>query len=191
MKNKTSKSSQVPIGGIPAPLKHIESATLEFAARRHETAKVVENITAQIRQIRATAPITLRRYIDDEAIAKAALHDLIDAHRDCFEKPRTRIFDDIKVGLSKQKGETIIRDADQTIALIEKHFPDRLDNLAPSTRTLSKKALSNLTATELKKIGVEITGDTYEVLIKPQKSDLEDSVAALLEDTEEHLKAAA
>jgi hypothetical protein len=125
------------------------------------------------------------------ALVRMNLTTLIDNSRPLFEKPKTRVFSDIKVGLQKQKGSTVVADEDKTIELIAKHFPERLDDLAPSKRKLSLAALNNMTAADLKKIAVEIEADTDAVIIKPQDSDIEKAVAALLKETEQPLANAA
>jgi hypothetical protein len=177
------KPNIAPIGGVPAPLKHIELACEQFANDRREIASQIHTMERDIARITANYMPQIRSTADVLVARRADLAMQIDSNRPLFEKPRTRIFSDIKVGLQKQKGSIDFEDEEKTIALIEKHFPDRLDDLAPATRKLSKTALANLTAADLKKIGVEITADTDAVLIKPQDSDVEKAVAALLAET--------
>lgn len=180
-----------PIGGVPAPLKQIEVATDFFSieiANLHNRVSALDHAIAGLRSVHLPR---IRAQADNVATNRAQLHHLIDSNRPLFDKPRTRIFSDIKVGLQKQKGKTVIADPDRTVALIEKHFPDRLEELAPSKRTLAREALANLTAAELKKIAVEITADTDAIIIKPQDSDVEKAVAALLAEQTSDLKQAA
>lgn len=190
MKTKTSKT--VPIGGVPAAFKNIEAACYTLADDRACLASLVKRLKDRVRTLTEGAMPEIRDQAETVNATREQLATMIDMARGLFEKPKTRVFYDIKVGLRKQEGEIVIESEEKTQALIEKHFPDRLDELAPATRKLSKKALANLTATELKKIGVEITADTDAVIVKPQDSDVDKAVAALLaECTEENLKAAA
>lgn len=139
----------------------------------------------------------LRSRVNALGSVKVALVDLVDASRPLFDKPKTHIFSDIKVGLRKQPGRLGIEDKDKTIALIKKHCPERLDELAPATRQLSKEALEKLPADLLKKLSVEVTADQEKVIVEPQSSDVEKAVAALLAEiqtqsqTQTDLKAAA
>lgn len=186
---KTKSSKPTPIGGVAptassAPLKHIESACGVLASEHAHLGVMITRLDDRVRSLRLELMPHIRRQAEAVAIYRAAIFSLVDTNRPLFEKPRTRIFSDIKVGLQKQKGDTVIQDEDKTLELIERHFPDRLDDLAPAKRKISKTALANLTAAELKKIGVEITADTDAVLIKPQDSDVEKAVAALLEETQ-------
>lgn len=173
----TSKPQPLPLGFAP-----IQESCEQLANDRREMAVLIHGMERSIARVTAEYMPDIRFTADVLVARRASLEMQIDANRPLFDKPRTRIFSDIKVGLHKQKGETVFEDPARTIELIEKHFPDRLDELAPATRALSKKALSNLTAAELKKIGVEITADTDAVLIKPQDSDVEKAVSALLAD---------
>lgn len=192
MKTTKSKYTQPKLNTLPLGFQPIQVACETFAGERRLLSGVVSKFNSQVAALREGIMPTLNLRANFAARAARDLHELIDANRPLFDKPRTRVFSDIKVGLQKQKGSTDFEDEEKTIALIEKHLPDRLDELAPATRRVSKSALAHLTAAELKKIGVEITADTDAVLIKPQDSDVEKAVAALLaESTQPQLDKAA
>lgn len=191
MKNKTSKSTTRKTQTLPLGFQPIQDSCEILAGERRLISGVLEKLNADLAMVRAAAMPILRMRANSRAMAHINLVNLIDRNRPLFKSPKTRIFSDIKVGLRKLEGETVIADPDKTVELIAKHFPDRLDELAPATRAPRKDALKNLTGAELKKIGVEITGDTEAVIVKPQSSDVEKAVAALLKETETELKQAA
>jgi hypothetical protein len=187
MKTQKSKSPKLP-DPILSRLEH------ECATFRGELSILYSNMREldnAIALARAAHMPTIKARAAMLQFPRNRIWTLIADNRALFAKPRTRIFSDIKVGLTKQKGATVIADEDKTIALIKKHFPKRLDELAPSARSLSKKALANLTGDDLKKIGIEITADTDAIIIKPQDSDVEKAVAALLAEQTAELKQAA
>jgi hypothetical protein len=184
MKNKTPKALPLAFQAIQ---EYCACYRGELTLRDHTFAKY----KGELSNLRAKyLPILQTRAIDINS-TRATLTTLIDANRPIFKNPKTRIFSDIKVGLRKLEGETVVADPEKTLELIAKHFPDRLDELAPITRALSKDALKSLTGAELKKIGVEITADTDAIIIKPMDSDVEKAVAALLKESAPELKAAA
>ncbi|HUS37337.1 MAG TPA: hypothetical protein VM680_18465 [Verrucomicrobiae bacterium] len=166
-------------------LQDIERFTGNYAQARAQLVKHIKTLNDKIAGVKATLMIPIRQCIPPVADRHQFLFDAIAESPALFVKPRTRTFDNIKVGLQKQKGAFIIADPERTKELIAKHYPDRLDELAPSERTLSKKALGNMTGAELKKIGVEVEADTDAVIIKPTDSDVDKAVAALLADASE------
>jgi hypothetical protein len=100
-------------------------------------------------------------------------------------KPRTVILHGIKVGYRKATGKIEFDDAEQVVKLIRKHFPDQFDVLVKVEETPVKKALANLTAAELKKLGIEVSDSGDEVEIRDTASDVDKLVSALLKDYEE------
>lgn len=108
-----------------------------------------------------------------------AVTDLVKVAPDLFESPRSHTFFDVKVGFRKEKGKTEIPDEAKTLALIRKHLGDQFDELTKTTVTVSKTAVADLCARDVKKIGVAITEDTDVVVFKPQGNDLAKMVAAL------------
>jgi hypothetical protein len=106
--------------------------------------------------------------------------DLIAAHPELFEKPRSHAFHGVTVGYQKGKGKITYSDADKVIERIEKTLPEQLDTLAPSSRTLSHKALELLDGKQLKAIGVSITNDGDKPYIKTPADDVEKFTAGIV-----------
>jgi hypothetical protein len=104
----------------------------------------------------------------------------LEGAKECFEKPRTVELFGLKLGFRKGKGGLDYEDAEGVIALIQKNFPEKLDQLAPQVRMLDASALEELSAAELKKIGVTLEGSGDQVVIKAALSEADKLVAALL-----------
>ncbi len=117
--------------------------------------------------------------------AEAALRALIEANPDCFTKPKTQVFSGVKVGYQKGKGTISFEDADSVVARIKKHLPDQADVLFKLKETPVKDALAQLSATDLKKIGVTVSEAGDQVVIKPVDSEVDKMVDALLKDVGE------
>ena len=90
------------------------------------------------------------------------------------------------MGFRKGTGGIDWSDDDQTVKLIEKHFPKtQAELLIKTTKKPIKKALADLDVADLKRIGctVESTGDV--VFIKPADSTVDKHVNALLKEAME------
>ena len=105
--------------------------------------------------------------------AEDDLYRAIDGHRELFDKPKTIVVDDIKVGLRKQKGTMSWDDDEKVLCRIKKLFLDRADVFIHVKETPNKTELSKLTGAELKALGITITADTDVVVISSAESDAE------------------
>jgi hypothetical protein len=184
MKNKTSKSNNTTRTTLPLGFQPIQESCASYRGELNLLAHTNSKYNAAVTALMTEFLPAFQKRAESIRDVRVTLSGLINNNRPLFASPKTRIFSDIKVGLRKLEGETIIADPDKTLELIEKHFPDRLDELAPrGERVLRKDALKNLTGAELKKIAVQITADTDAIIIKPQDTDVEKAVAALLKET--------
>lgn len=116
------------------------------------------------------------------------LNQLIAANPAMFDKPRTYVVDGLKFGLQKKPGKlewdsdaaliTRIKKAVEADALT----PEQQDLLINTTEKPVAKALEKLDGKLLKRLGVTISSDTDEVLIKSVDSDVEKAVNAVIRD---------
>jgi hypothetical protein len=133
----------------------------------------------------------LRKYLRGLKSAAAKLADAQDRlastiklNPPLFEKPRTKKFDGTKVGLNKSKGK-LEYDNDRTVKGIKKHLPDQVDVLINIEEKPVSKALEQLPAETLKKIGVKVIPGKDQVVIKPADSDIEKLIKTWLADLSE------
>lgn len=165
-------------------LKNIETLTREYADNYQQLAADVETLESAIRALKKKALPGIKRAAERAAVAKEKLKAAIEAAPQLFEKPRTRLFHGVKVGLQKGKGETQIPNEEKTIELIRKHLEDQAEVLIKTEETLVKKALANLAAADLKRIGVNVIEAGDQVVVKVADSDIEKLVDALFKDEE-------
>lgn len=100
-----------------------------------------------------------------------------------FIKPRTITLHGIRIGFVKGKGRMEWADDAQLVARIRKTYDaERAAALIIVTEEPSKTALAQLPAAELKRLGVNVTGATDQVIIKDAVSELDKLVAKILED---------
>lgn len=163
-------------------LVEIEQLTRKFDAARSELNGLVSDLHEQIEATRRDALPRLRKVVARAAESHAALKAGIEAAPELFVKPKTLVIAGIKVGFMKQRGQLDIADPDKVVELIERHFPDLEETLISTTKKPVKKALEQLTATELKKLGVNLANDTDAVVIKPVDDNVDKLVSALLKE---------
>lgn len=163
-------------------LAEIEALTRKYDAARTDLNSVVTALQEEMEAARRAALPRLRKLVARTAESHAALKAGIEAAPELFVKPKTLVIAGIKVGFVKQPGRLDIADPDKVVALIEKHMPDREDTLISVKKTPVKGALEQLSAVDLKKIGVGVTEDTDAVVIKPVDSNVDKLVSALLKE---------
>jgi len=127
----------------------------------------------------------LRLAVAAVAEADAVLKAAIAQAPQLFVRPRSMVLHGIKLGYAKGKGKITWDDDDQVVRLIRRHFPEQFDVLCKTTDTPVKDALANLTAAELKRLGitVEDTGDV--VFCKDATAGVDKLVKALLKGVAE------
>jgi predicted ATPase len=110
---------------------------------------------------------------------------MIEENPALFTKPKSTVQHGLKFGFRKGTGGLEFEDGEQVVKLIRKHFPEQFDTLVNTTEKPAKKALAELTAAELKKLGVTVE-DTGEVpFIKPADSAVDKLVEQLLKSATE------
>lgn len=184
MKNKTNTSKTVAptASSLPLGFAPIQETCARYRGELELLKHSVSKLNAERKDIEARYLPTIARRVKLIGENKITLTDLVFNNRKTlFDKPKTRIFSDIKVGLRKQPGRLGVSDEAKTLAAIAKHCPEQLDTLAPAARRISKEALEKIPADMLKKLGVEISADDEKVIVEPQDSDVEKAVAALIQ----------
>lgn len=166
-------------------MQSIEVLTREYADAYQTLAAAVETLEAAIRDLKKKKLPAIKRAAEKAAVAKETLKTAIESVPQLFEKPRTRLLHGVKVGMQKAKGELEIPNGEKTVELIRKHFADLADTLIRVEETPVKKALANLPAVDLKRIGVTVIETGDQVVIKIAGTDVERLVDALLDSDEE------
>lgn len=151
-----------------------------FAESRTHLARVVDRMKAAIDAINRDNMDDLRTTLREAADAHDALRRAIDSHPERFERPRTVTLHGIKFGMQKGKGRVEILDANRTVALIRKHFPERVDELIEVFHVPRKDAIGLLPAADVKRIGASVAGADDQIVIRPADSAVDKAVAALI-----------
>jgi hypothetical protein len=165
-----------------ATLEAIEKLAKMYAERREALGREVQTLTARIEELKARRRPWLNKLVDAAAGAAADLREAVFAAPELFQRPRTRVLHDIKLGWQKSKGVLEWEDESQVIRLIKKHFPERAEALILTTETPSKTALAQLPAVDLKRLGVTVRETGDQIVVKPVHGEIERLVDALLRD---------
>lgn len=173
-----------------ATLTEIENLTKRYADAREQLSQRVNALEFKLELEKEFHMPGIKSALHKAKEAEARLKAAIEDSPGLFEKPRTQIFHGIKIGYQKAKGSIEWDDVAAVIERIKKFFPDKADALIRVIEQPDKKALSELSAAELKKLGVVIMEAGDEILIRPVDSDVDKIVAALLKENREDKEAA-
>lgn len=162
----------------------IEKATRAYAQAREALSERVRELQQQIESARRQAMPAIRRAL---AAAQERRHELVTAVQAApylFERPRTVVFSNVRVGYQKGRGALSWDDDARVCELIRRHLPEQADTLIRVIERPSKTALAQLPTADLRRIGVQVveTGDS--VLVRPLDDEIDRLLTQMLEDTE-------
>ncbi len=166
----------------------IEQSAKAFAADRAALAEAVTQLNSSIEALKRRALPRLQRLLTAAAETHAGLQSQIGAARHLFVSPRTLVMHGIKLGLRKGAGCLEWDDPDQVVRLIEKYFnPAQAQLLVKTTKRPIRKAIEDLDAATLKRLGCRIEESGEQVVIQPADGEVDRVVAALLAEASEEL----
>lgn len=171
-------------------MEKIEALAKDYATKRDELAAAVNGCEDDIRVIKRRHLPVIKRKAAAAAAVKSVLQDAVESRPDLFKRPKTRILHGIKVGWMKQKGKITFASAERVVKLIQRHLPERFEELVKVSETPLKGPLGRLSGAELKKIGVQVGDDSDQVVVAPADSEIDKLVDALLDGAEESKEAA-
>lgn len=167
---------------MTTPMTLIEERARYFAACRDDLATRINALEAEVVVVREQHRAGILEALRAHKQAEGELRQAIAAAPELFDKPRTRVLHGIRVGYQKGKGGLEIADEAATVKLIRKHCPDKLDALVKVTEKPIRKALQNLDAGLLKRLGVNILGTGDVIVLAATDGDLDKLIKALQGD---------
>lgn len=159
-----------------------------LAATRDALASLLRALQADIDTLKAGRMPAIRAGARKVAAEHNRLRELIAANPALFERPRTVVVNGLRYGLQKARGKMHWPCDTQLIARIKKLAAegeisdDQVDMLIARTERPVAKALEKLDARILKRLGVTVSADTDEVLIKSVDGEVEKAVNAVIKD---------
>lgn len=163
-------------------LRTIETATHHYATKRDELRAIAGQAKAEMDMIRERYRTQIRAAAADAAVAYDGLSRLIDEHRSVFDKPRTRLFSSIKVGLRKTPGKIEFADAKRVLELIKKKLPEKVDALIRTKEEVVRDQLKLLEPKQLAAIGATLIDTGDEIVIDHADDEIDKLIAALAEE---------
>jgi len=163
-------------------LSDIELLTMKYKSARDLLAGRVQGLQDEIERIKRRAMPGIKKAVAAAKQAESELYAAIESAPELFRKPRTLVLSGIRVGYCKGQGQIRYQDPNQVVKLIHKHFPEQADVLIAVRETPVRKALAQLSAAELKNLGVTLVQTGDQVVIKPTDSEVDKVVNALLKE---------
>jgi hypothetical protein len=163
-------------------LADIEVFAAEYAKHRQAVVEVAEIMRSEIDTVKRKHINDLKLRVSAAASKKQMLVNALEANKALFDKPRTHVFNGIKVGYQKGKGIITWTDADKVVELIKKNFPDMVDTMLKTETSPVKGALEQLSVSDLKSISCSLEGTDDKMVIKPVDANVDKLVEALLKD---------
>lgn len=157
----------------------IESRAKMLAQAREKLSELANELQAGIDALTRTAMKDLKRAVNAAQEHQTALLALVEQAPDLFTRPKSVVFHGVKIGYQKSKGKIEFDDAEAVIRLIKKHFPDQADVLITTKESPAKEALANLSAADLKRLGVHVTDAGEVVFVKFTDTAVDKMVDAL------------
>jgi len=161
-------------------LSELEQLVKQYSERRARVTGLVRGYEAGVAELKKRHLSGIKKAAMSAKEKEDEVRAAIESSPSLFEKPRALTMHGVKFGFQKQKGSISYEDEEKVIALVRKYLPEQADALIKAEERLLKTALSNLTAAELKKLGVEIRESGDAVLVKSVDSDIDKLVNALL-----------
>ena len=166
-------------------MEHIEHLTQAYAARRDELSGVVEDVEHRIEDLKRRAMPGIKQAVRDATEAHDKLRAAIEANPDLWAgKRRTVVIAGVRVGMMKGTGKIIWEKPEDVVKLIRRVFPDRAESMIRTEEKPIRKALAELSVSELRRIGCTVEDTDDQVIIKPTDSAVDKLVQALLADAE-------
>ncbi len=174
-------------------IEQIDTKVRKYADARDELATTVQKLEDRIERLKRRYLPIIKKQVATAAARKLDIKNAVEESRDLFKRPRTIIMHGIRVGFAKGKGkiEYSKDDIERIVRLIERHFPGQESILLQIKKTPVKKALQNLAAADLKKLGITVEDAGDYVMIKPVDSQVEQLVDKLLKEKDEEGEEAA
>lgn len=160
----------------------IEKLTKAFSDARQIVADRVRAMEDEMQAIKRRRMPGIKSAVNTVIGQQSGLKAALEESRALFVRPKTMVINGIKVGFAKAKGKISWIDDDQVVKLIEKYLPDQAEILIKTTKMPIKKALEQLSAADLKKIGVTVNETSDHVVIKSTDDEIDKFVDALLKE---------
>ncbi len=169
-------------------LQDIEGRAANYAAEKNGLDDLLSEISIEAEALRRKYTPRLRKVMNKVTAAYEDLYRDTAENPDLFVKPKTYIFEGIRVGFMAGKGSVQVEDEEQTISLIKKKLAEKTDQLIKVKEELVKGAIQQLSDDERKKIGAQIVGKENRVVITAVDTAINKILSSLIKVSVDELK---
>ena len=165
-------------------LDKIEDQARAYAAANAATLRLADDLKAAIAAVCAAHVGKIKTAAADAAVERGALMELLMLAPDLFASPRRSLtVDGVRVGWKKERGKVVITDEAMVIKRIEERLPeDQAELLIRRTAKVHKPGVYDLTAADLKRLGIQIEADSDAPFIKDIEVPIDKLVKGLMDE---------
>src|SRR3990172_4421859 len=145
----------------------IEKMTGDYSSAKRDLDELIAEIGSRTEDLKREFGPKLKLVLGRIAKRHEVLYRSIKENPELFEKPKTQIFDGIKVGFMAGKGSLSIEDEQLTVELIKEHLPKQSKFLIKTIEEPNVAAIKKLPEDQQKLVNVEIVGKEDRVVISP------------------------
>ena len=168
----------------PLRLDKIEDQAREYAAANAATLRLADDLKAAIAAICGAHVGKIKEAAGVAAVEREALMELLKDAADLFAAPRRSLtVDGVRVGWKKERGKVVITDEAATVQRILDRLPaSQSELLVRTTQKVHKPGVYDLTAADLKRLGIKIEDDADAPFIKDVEVPIDKLVAGLMDE---------
>lgn len=164
-------------------LNELETAAKEFSAASKILRNIKEELDTEIDAVKAKYSTAFAEASKNAGEAYQMLLTLVEGSEELFSDKKSMSINNVKFGYRKKAGTINIDNETFTIDRLQELFPKDADKYLSKKISISKKALNNLTAAELKKIGVNVIQDSSEAFVKLTDDEVQKLIDALVKES--------
>lgn len=164
-------------------LNDLETAAKEFSAASKILRNIKEELDTEIDAVKEKYSVAFSEATRKAGEAYQMLFTLVESSKELFSDKKSMSINNVKFGYRKKTGTIEIDNEEFTINKLHELFPENADMYLFKKTSISKKALNNLTATDLKKIGVNVIQDSSEAFVKLTDDEVQKLIDALVKES--------
>ncbi len=165
-------------------LDKIEDQAREYAAANAATLRLADDLKAAIAAVCAKQVGKIKTAAQAAAVERETLMSLLADAADLFASPRRSLtVDGVRVGWKKERGKVVITDEAAVVQRIRERLPeDQAELLIRRTERVHKPGVYDLSAGDLKRLGIQIEADADAPFIKDIEVPIDKLIAGLMDE---------
>ena len=163
-------------------MREVERLSEEYRLARDRLGTCLQTVQEEIDRVTRLALHDLRRYARAAVEVQSELGELIQSRPEQWDKPRTRTYSGVKVGLRRVAPKLVIPSPEATVDAIRQLHPGQADALIRVKEAPIVSALNGWSEEALAEIHAHPSPPQDELVIKDAFSDLEKALQKILGD---------